>query len=68
MKDLMIKKASGVLREQYQELEQKYNDLKHEMSGLKDKDSKIHAKIESTKKALQAAHEKFRDKFKLEKI
>lgn len=49
----MLKKASGILREQYQELESAHNKVLKELKEYKEKDEKFIARIEAVKHTLK---------------
>ncbi|CDW76325.1 UNKNOWN [Stylonychia lemnae] len=66
-KDLMLKKASGILREQFQELEIQHAATLKDLKIFKDKDEKFLQRIEAVKMALKQQNDKYREAMEQER-
>ena len=57
----MLKKASGILREQYQELEETHAKMVKELKEYKDKDERFLKRVEAVKITLKQQNDKYRE-------
>lgn len=67
-KDIMLKKASGILREQFQELEVLYNNSLKKLKEYKEKDERFVERVETVKYSLKTQNDKYRDAIELERV
>ena len=63
----MLKKASGILREQFQELEIQHTKAMKDLKIYKDKDEKFVQRIEAVKLTLKQQNDKYREAIEQER-
>jgi len=61
IKEIIIRKASVVLREQYIQLETDYNEALQQLQELKDKDDRFIQRVNHIKMTLKLENDKYRE-------
>ena len=61
IKEIIIRKASVVLREQYIQLETDYNEVLQQLQELKDKDDRFIQRVNHIKMTLKLENDKYRE-------